>query len=99
MNEEAYCNGYGTDLGSETSDEKCKCMGNDTGRTFPLPFLVILLLTAFLLTCTISAHQISSLSPYALSTLPVPTLLYPEPHTSLLVHDIITLYPYQILGL
>jgi hypothetical protein len=33
-------------------------------------------------------------SPYALSTSLVPTLLYPEPHTLLSVHDIVTPYPY-----
>jgi hypothetical protein len=35
MNEEAYCNGSGTDLGSGTSDEKRECMGYDN---YPFPF-------------------------------------------------------------
>jgi len=30
MNEEAYCNGSGSDLGSGTLDEKCRCMGYDS---------------------------------------------------------------------
>jgi hypothetical protein len=36
--------------------------------------------------------------PYALSTLPVPILLYPEPLTWLLVYDIVTLCLHRILG-
>jgi hypothetical protein len=36
--------------------------------------------------------------PYAPSTIPVPILLYSEPPTLLSVHDIITPYPYCILG-
>jgi len=68
------------------------------GHPFPLSLLVIFLLIALLLTCTISVRWISSSLPYALSTLLVPILLYLEPHTSLLVHDVITPYPYHILG-
>jgi len=36
--------------------------------------------------------------PYVPSTSPAHTLLYPEPLTLLLVRDIITPYPYHILG-
>jgi len=36
--------------------------------------------------------------PYAPSTLPVPILLYSEPLTLLSVHDVVTPYPYHILG-
>jgi hypothetical protein len=68
------------------------------GCTLILPFLVIFPLIDFLLICTISARWISGLLPYALSTSPAPTLLYPEPHTLLLVHDVATPYPYCILG-
>jgi hypothetical protein len=36
--------------------------------------------------------------PYAPSTIPVPILLYSEPLTLLSVHDVVTPYPYRILG-
>jgi len=53
------------------------------GHPFPLSFLAIFPLIVSSCICTISACQTSSLSPYALSALPVLTLLYPEPHTLL----------------
>jgi hypothetical protein len=68
------------------------------GHTLALPFLVTFPLIDFLLTCTAFARQIPGSFPYALSTLLVPTLLYPEPHSSLSVHGVVTLYPYHILG-
>jgi hypothetical protein len=67
-------------------------------HTLPIPLLVILSLIAFPLTCTIFACWIPARFPYALSILPVPILLYPEPHTLLSAHDVITPYPYRILG-
>jgi hypothetical protein len=70
----------------------------EADRTLSLPLLVIFPLITFPLLCTISACQIPSLFPYALSTLPVFTLLYSEPLTLLSVHDDVTSYPYCILG-
>jgi len=67
------------------------CTTSSGWSSFPISFLVIFLLIAFLLTCTISAHQISGSLPYALSTLLVHILLYLEPHTLLSVHDVVFL--------
>jgi len=65
---------------------------------FPYLYRLYSLWSRFHPPCTISAHRIPGLLPYALPILLVPTLLYPEPYTLLSVHDIVTPYPYRIPG-